>query len=477
MNAEDFPDKFEDKHKSLEDSLYKACFMMKNKTPESVFIKLSDCFYSITNYKVANYFKSLLLKSINSYLNKNITGKQRILLENDIKIVLALLENFSSKSTLYERVKLKKSIQHLREHILKEGKNTEDQFFSWKSLSDIFSYMIDEFPRELNEIIQNYDDVFKLCKKFEKKWNKAQKSLTCNAYILWIQIYGLNRKNILSVLEESLKTEQIDIPDEFYSIFSNKKDVSWNCILNIIRSLHQENFSVDEEKKTDKLKAWEEVILFMSPHKAFLTKECDGFGRCAFCWRFVPIKDESSQQRLTCHIHTHNTLNYKKILAVHKKEEEKEKKFTEKNEVRRVSFQPWLFSAANNKLKAVRMKVRLNKNNLPEGWENLWNDDILKLELNMGEKIFYDMEIINDIFPNVFSFVSKNGGNPCSEHDLISVLDPISEEEDGLIRKKHLALHAVIENNLMLYSYELCIAEILLSAYFKMFPEEKTPVC
>ena len=331
----------------------------------------------------------------------------------------------------------------------------QDACVSWKDIADILAALYkplraDEWP---DEYCKAWHHIVALCQSRCEVEEKAQKVLLSeHAVTLWNSVGHLHSRAVRRRLQHWLNEKSLSNTlrcDGYTSLFGR-----WRGLIEAVRSVAElEPYDSDHPNAQD----WESVLLFMIQHKNLPDAECDIFGKCELCWRFVPLVGETGQHHLYCSDHPWNSREYKRALRVQASFAAVGETFTEAaSRLQKQTYQHWI----------------AYHQNLPENWIPLFSKDVVTLAQSVTQKMEYHPGLIARYFPHVCHYVRKAGGES-TPRDIVTTLDPIPDDAPPHIRERWEALHHVFIHNLALYRRELCEAEIFLSRYETLFANVK----
>jgi len=316
----------------------------------------------------------------------------------------------------------------------------------WHSVTSGLESLLEKYG-EHELLIEGMDAIISLCRQRSEEEDAARSDLRgSEALALWHEVMHLGPSRLKRRLEtwladlELSKVVDIDGDTRLYG--------RWQGLIQTVRSTQRSSGPSWKPRPED----WEDVLIYLAKRKNAPTPECDIFGKCEFCWRFVPLARSTGHNHLYCEQHQWNTKEYKRAL-----------------EIRDLHENEHIDVPIGKLVQRSRERLRLDKSNLPDGWEPLFANDIVRLTEMVAAPVDYDPVLLEEYFPHVFAFVRSQDKDTASPADIVAALDPIPEDAQGDIRKRWQALHHVFAHNLLLFRRELCHAEIFLNDYQSLF--------
>lgn len=352
---------------------------------------------------------------------------------------------------------------------------------TWKKVSRALDYVASLGSVDVHSI-ENMEQILGLCAKRVKQEKRAKKFFACKySFQLWQQVGHLQSNTVRPALEKWLNRvsgggsnslndyvkrfgawwgliEAVRAAQKSFGAASNGFTLSTGVFgADAQAGAHTSDWTFPILPENASAASWESVLVFMLKEQAASQEECDAFGTCELCWRFVPFVQASGHHRFYCTQHTWNTQEYKRALEI-------KKCFNDASDTLEIR--------AAKLYKATRECWIASHDNLPEDWVALLANDVVSLARHITVPLDYDTKIIEQYFPHVCRFVVQQGG-AITPHDLVEYLDPIQSDLAPAIRERWEALHHVFISNLALFRRELCHAEVFLDCYDRLYAHVK----
>ncbi len=300
--------------------------------------------------------------------------------------------------------------------------------------------------------IDKIEDIISLCwSRSEDEYAAAEHFQNTDAFVLWRAIGHLQAATLKFWLEKWLLsaglTSRVDI-NAITTAYGR-----WHGLVQVARFVQEHTWQTPPQPTPESV---ESVLMHIMKRKNVPEEECDIFGKCELCWRFVPLAYATGHNHLYCQRHQWNTLEYKRALKL----------------LAAANYAQTMDGFVNRLYRRSREQWVAYHHNLPGNWVLLFRDDIVALAQSITEPMEYHHGLLERYFPNVRAFVEK-AGMDFSPTAIANALDPIPAETPADIRIRWEALHHVFINNLALFRREMCHAEIFLGLYDRLFANVK----
>lgn len=322
---------------------------------------------------------------------------------------------------------------------------------SWQDVCDLLFRLEDMLSVEQwsGDAQKSWQKIVRLCEKRRAEENEARNGLmSVHAFKLWRAVGHLHSGAVKRRLKSWLSEYAFPGIDceAHVAVFGR-----WHGLVETARSAAK--LAPELENFRPNAQDWESVLLYLSRQKHVPEPDCDIFGKCDLCWRFVPLAQETGHHHLYCQEHQWNSLGYKRALRVN----------AELNK-----FSHTVAGTVNRLHAETRKHWTAYHQNLPENWIMLLRDDIQALSRAIKKPMEYSTGLFERYFPQVCAMLTKKGAS-ITPQNLVSILDPIPDDLPEEIRTRWEALHHVFGSNLALFRREMCHAEIFLHLYDRLF--------